>query len=141
MVHPIYPIPIRFPLRLKCRQAQRARIPIPVDPLVGAHAIEFQIAILEMIGSRLRIFLQEEPGNLIPQLAIAQLVDRCSTCVLPDARPTFQLVRSSAAFVDVRPSLSRTARAAFVAAFILLRVWSFLPLLLLRRQQRGLWLK
>jgi hypothetical protein len=78
----------------------------------GPDAIELQVTVLETIATRVRILLEAEPGNAIPQLAIAQLIDRCSTFVLPDLDKPFEPVPSAAAFVATCPSLSRTSRSA-----------------------------
>jgi hypothetical protein len=75
-------------------------------------SLEAQISILESLATQIRAFLELEPGNPNPSLAVAQLIERSSLYVLPTAVPFFEQTCDSRSFITRSPEFIRSHRAS-----------------------------
>jgi hypothetical protein len=72
----------------------------------------WQIQALEQLAPQIKGLLEIDPGNKIPQLAIAQLIERCSTHVLLPSQMTMPEAQNSKDFLSKSSDYSRSKLAS-----------------------------
>jgi hypothetical protein len=78
----------------------------------SASSIESQIATLESLSSQIRSFLETDPGNTNPSLAIAQLIERSHLFCHPLPEPYFDQTCDSQTFLERSQHFVRSRRAS-----------------------------